>query len=162
VVHLHHAETLAARRLHHPPPLHEGDALRAQCFQPRHFGVDVVGLDVQVHARGVVDLLHLDVQIAGRVAEHLVFAAVVAGIGVGDADAERAAPERGCRIEVIDVAVDDESGEAAAVGHCRSPLVVAPSRGEEPASLLLAGKQVLRCAQDDRFIAAARGRPAVS
>src|SRR5690606_26346147 len=33
VVHLHHAEPLPARRLHHPPALHEPDPLRAQLLQ---------------------------------------------------------------------------------------------------------------------------------
>ena len=38
------------------------DALGAQRFQARDFRFDVVGLDVQMHARVVRHLLHFDVQ----------------------------------------------------------------------------------------------------
>jgi hypothetical protein len=56
-------------------------------------------------------------QVAGRVAEHLVFGGVVARVAIGDAATQRLRPEiRGC-VEVFDVAVDDETGEAAAVGY---------------------------------------------
>src|SRR5690606_26684313 len=117
VVHLHHAEPLPARRLHHPPALHERHLPGAQLLQPVGLGVDVVGLDVQVHARGMRHLLHLDVQVAGRVAELLVLGGPVAGVRVLDDHAERAAPEPGRGVEVVDVAVDDESCKATLVGH---------------------------------------------
>src|SRR3546814_3504006 len=47
----HHAEALAARRLHDPPALHLGDALGAERLQALHLRPDVVGLDVEMHAR---------------------------------------------------------------------------------------------------------------
>src|SRR5690606_4003837 len=56
-------------------------------------------------------------QVGGRVAEPLVFGAVQAGFPVGHRHAQRVAPERRGRVEVVDVAVDDESCEAAAVCH---------------------------------------------
>jgi len=46
---LQHAKPLPGRRFHHPPPLDVGDLLGAQRLQPRHLGLDVVGLDVEVH-----------------------------------------------------------------------------------------------------------------
>jgi hypothetical protein len=122
VVHLHHAEPVAGRRFHHPPALDEGDLLRPELLQARGFGIDVVGFDVQVHADGWSTFLHFDMQLAGRVAEHLVGARYVTRIGVGDAHAEGLAPERRGGIEIARLAVDDETGEAAAVGHGAPPL----------------------------------------
>src|SRR5678815_3743368 len=74
------------------------------------------------------DLLHLDMRVRRRAAELLVFAAAVAGIRIGDGKAQRAAPERGGGIEVIDLAIDDESGESAAVAHGPLPLLHGLSR----------------------------------
>ena len=85
LAHPDHAETLAIRCLHHPPALDERDPGRTQRFQPRDLGVDVIGLDVEVHARGVFDLLHFDVQVAWRAPELGVLAGA-AGIGIGDRD----------------------------------------------------------------------------
>jgi hypothetical protein len=65
----------------------------------------------------MLDLLHLDVELARRAAELLVLPRDVAGIGIGDRQPQRAAPERRRRVEVVDLAVDDESGEATAMGH---------------------------------------------
>src|SRR3546814_17927614 len=53
----HHAEALAARRLHDPPALHLGDALGAERLQALHLRLDVVGLDVEMHAALVLALL---------------------------------------------------------------------------------------------------------
>src|SRR5690606_28426343 len=114
--HPNHAEPLPARRLHQPPALHERDLLRAQFLQPVGLAVDVVGLDVPAHARGIGDLLPLGVDPARDLSQVLVFAGLVAGVGTLDAGAQRLAPERGRRVEVVDVAVDDDPGEAAAVG----------------------------------------------
>src|SRR5690606_21905735 len=52
-----HAETVAAGRFHHPPGVDLLDLFRAQRHEALDFGVDIVGFDVQVDARGVVDLL---------------------------------------------------------------------------------------------------------
>ena len=46
----HHAKALAGRRFHDPPALDEAIALRAELLEARDFGVEVVGLDVDVHA----------------------------------------------------------------------------------------------------------------
>src|SRR3546814_1008605 len=53
MLHPHDAETLAGGRLHDPPALAELDLPRAPRFQPRGFGIEVVGLAIQVHARRV-------------------------------------------------------------------------------------------------------------
>src|SRR3546814_2254280 len=42
-------------------------------------------------------------------------------VAVGDADAERAAPEVRGRVEVVGAAVDDEAGQSAVVRHRGSP-----------------------------------------
>src|SRR3546814_12628513 len=47
MLHPHDAETLAGGGLHDPPALAELDLPRAQRFQPRGFGIEVVGLDIQ-------------------------------------------------------------------------------------------------------------------
>src|SRR5690606_15795342 len=95
---------------------------------------DVVGLDVQVHARGMVDLLHFDVQVSRRVAEPLVLGAVQAGVLVDHRRPQRASPERGRRVEVVDVAVDDEACEAAAVCHGYAPVEKRGQLGSERSS----------------------------
>lgn len=43
--------------------MHESDAPRAQAFQPSHLGVEVVGLNVQVNAAGVIHLLQQDARL---------------------------------------------------------------------------------------------------
>src|SRR5256885_1987861 len=55
---VHHAKALPGRRFHHPPALHVRDPPRAELLQALHFRFQVVGLDVEVDAAGVVDLLH--------------------------------------------------------------------------------------------------------
>ena len=44
---------------------HRPDALRAEPLQPRDFGFDVVGLDVEVHAARMLDPLHLQMRLIG-------------------------------------------------------------------------------------------------
>jgi hypothetical protein len=46
--------------------------LGAQFLQPANLGVDIVGLDIEVHAAGMAHLLYLDVQAVVRVLESLV------------------------------------------------------------------------------------------
>ena len=100
MVHLHHAEAVSGRRFHHPPAVDELDLLRAQRFQACGFGIDVIGFDVQVHARGMVDFLHFDVQVGRRIAKLLVSTGHIAGVGIGDRQAQRLAPELRGGIEV--------------------------------------------------------------
>src|SRR5690606_13560880 len=61
---LDHAEAVASRRFHHDPGLHVLHALRAEFFEARDLGFDVVGLDVEVHAGRMLDALRLDVHAA--------------------------------------------------------------------------------------------------
>jgi hypothetical protein len=63
----HDAETVAGRRLHDPPALEEALAARTQLLQARDFGVEVVGLDVQVHLRLVLDALQQQEDFSGPV-----------------------------------------------------------------------------------------------
>src|SRR5512142_484714 len=53
----HDAEAVAGRRLHDPPALDERDARRAERFEARDFGVEIVGLDVEMNAWRMVDFL---------------------------------------------------------------------------------------------------------
>src|SRR5205085_12179833 len=52
-----HAEALPGGRLHYPPALDESDPPGAQSLQPLHFGFQVIRLDVEMHAAGMIDLL---------------------------------------------------------------------------------------------------------
>ncbi len=60
---------MAAGRLHDPPAsTWIADARGAQRLQAAGFRVDVIGFDIQVQARLVLDALHFDMQSAGGVA----------------------------------------------------------------------------------------------
>src|SRR6185295_15702748 len=110
----HDAETLARRRLHDDPALYALQALRTQRLEALHFGLDIVGLDVEVHAALVVHRLHLDVHALIR---HLQFHVLVAFLARQDlgGKAKRTGPEMRRRLEVVRAAVDDESREPALV-----------------------------------------------
>src|SRR5215813_7900913 len=87
----HYAKALAGGRLHHLPALDGGDAPRAEPRETQHLCLDVVGLDVEVHAAGVGDLLDLEVHLIRRRVE-----SAVDGVQrlVGTyLEAERCAPE---------------------------------------------------------------------
>ena len=110
----HDAEALPGGRLHDAPRVHLADAPCTERLEPRHLGVDVVALDVQVHAARMVDPLHLDVQAAVGVPELHVLLAFLRGEAM-HVHPQRLAPEvRGCG-EVVGVAVDDEAREPARV-----------------------------------------------
>ena len=89
-----HAEAMAGRGFEHDParPVRPRDFLRAERDQAPGLGFDVVALDVEMHARRVLDLLHLDVQPERRAVEDGV-AVAAALVGVGERQPERAAPE---------------------------------------------------------------------
>ena len=73
--------------------------------------------------------LHIEVQkVAHPSRVHLVLGGAVARVAVGDGAAQRPRPEVGGGVEVAGPAVDDETGESAAVGH-RSLLGEAESAG---------------------------------
>src|SRR3954454_12717448 len=65
----HDAEALAGGRLHHPPALDEGDALCAQRLQPPRLRLLIVGLDVEVDASLVRNLLDEHERLAGAAGE---------------------------------------------------------------------------------------------
>src|SRR5689334_19734832 len=88
------AETVPGRSLHDPPALAERDPAGAEGLQPGRLGLEVVGFDVEVDARGVVDLLQQDQRLV-RGGRELGVLAVAVLVGAGDRLAERATPERG-------------------------------------------------------------------
>src|SRR6267142_3279546 len=119
-LHAHHAKALARGRLHDPPRANLRNALRAQLLEPFHLSLDIIGLNVQVYATGVLNLLHFYVQIVGRRIEE----PVTGVLGTGrllQRVAQRLAPEARGLIDVIGTAVDDEPRESALV-HGHSPL----------------------------------------
>src|ERR1700683_666421 len=61
----HDTEALAGGGLHHTPVAHHAHLLCAELHQPRHFGVHIIRLDVQMHPAWVLDLLHLDAEVSG-------------------------------------------------------------------------------------------------
>ena len=67
----------------------------------------------------MLDLLHLDVQVTRRLAQHLVIGGVIAGVAIGDRTAERLRPEIGGGVQIARVAIDDEAGQTAAVAHAK-------------------------------------------
>src|SRR5690606_37065148 len=116
----HDAEAVPGGRFHHPPAFDEGDLARTEALEAVGLGIDVVGLDVQVHARLVRDLLQQDHRLVVGGGQHRV-AAVAVLVGRGDRLAQGGAPEGGGRAEVIDLAIQDQGHESAVVGHGGTP-----------------------------------------
>src|SRR5690606_23026227 len=73
----HHAEAVAAGRFHHPPGVNFLDLPRAERDQALRLGLDVVGLDVQMDARGMRDLLQQQDRFVGGGMQARVLAVVV-------------------------------------------------------------------------------------
>jgi hypothetical protein len=91
---------------------HQCDAAGAQTFQTHHLGLQIVGLDVQVHAAGVIHLLQQDERLVRSGLQRGVFTVAVL-IGVGNWFAEGLAPESDGFGQIIDVAVDHDGAESA-------------------------------------------------
>src|SRR6266851_9925170 len=108
-----HAEAVAGGRFHHPPPLHERDALRAQRLEPAHLGVQVVALDVQMDPARVRDLLQEHHRLLGAGAQLAIGAAL--GRDLRDGAAQRPAPEVRRAVDVGGPAIDDEGRQLALV-----------------------------------------------
>src|SRR5262249_13591282 len=90
-----------------------------QLLEAFHLGLDVIGLDVEMYTTGMVDPLHLDVQLILLRFEQPI--ARVIGTGrLPDGMTQRLAPEAGSLIQVIRTAIDDKSGKSALV-HSSSP-----------------------------------------
>src|SRR5258708_21647538 len=105
------AEALAGRRLHHRPAFEAIHHLGAQLRQARHFGGDIVGLDVYVHATLVIHTLDLHDGLVGRGLQHTVVAAAARMVGIHGAT-ERLAPEAGGPVQIGGPAVDQYGAEA--------------------------------------------------
>src|SRR5688500_4374926 len=114
----HHAEAMAAGRFHHPPALDELDLLRAQPDQPFGLGIDIIAFDVEVDAAFVADLLQQQDRLVAFGVQFGVFAVAI-DVQRRDRLAECLAPEPRGRLEVIDLAVENEGGQAAVVAHQR-------------------------------------------
>ena len=55
-----HAKPMPGRSFHHTPGLHFAESLCAERLQSRDFGLDIVGLYIQVDAAGVINALNFD------------------------------------------------------------------------------------------------------
>ena len=91
-LHPYDAEALAGGRLHHHPALQAIHHLGAQLLKARHFGRDVVGLDVQVDATFVFHTLDLHDRLIGRGLQHAIVAAAARMVWIHSA-AQCLAPE---------------------------------------------------------------------
>src|SRR5262249_38067242 len=98
------AELLAGRRGDDPPAADLLASLAAESLEARGLGVDVVALDVEVDAAGMVDALDHEQRLGGLGVERPV--AVVGGVGRQDGAAEGLAPEIGGGGDVAGLAVD--------------------------------------------------------
>src|ERR1700683_365114 len=107
----YYAEALAGGGLHDAPGPDHADTPRAEALEPAHLRLDVVALDVQVHAAFVTDLLHLDVHLIGAGLQSQVER--VGRLYGAHRQAECRTPELGRELQLLRAAVDDESGEAA-------------------------------------------------
>src|SRR5690349_3716590 len=115
----HHAEALSGGRLHHVPAAHRADAFCAEPLEPRHLRLDIVGFDVEVHAALVPDPLHLEMRLVGSGGEGTVLR--VGGVRRRtQLEAEGGAPEARGGLQVVALAVDDETCETALVHDLKS------------------------------------------
>ena len=57
------AESLARRCLHNNPAMGIGNTLGTQALKTCDLGLYIIGFDIKVNTAGVVDLLHLDLQV---------------------------------------------------------------------------------------------------
>jgi len=95
-----------------PVALHHADAARAELLQTAHFRLDVVALDIEMHAAFMTHLLHFEVRLVGGGTENAVQRLLIGRRKHRQLECRR--PEICGRVEV-GAAVDDESGETALV-----------------------------------------------
>src|SRR5688572_6502029 len=107
------AKALPGRGLEYPPGVDLLHALGSESLEPSYLGVDVVRFDIEVNATGVRYRLHLDMQPAAGI-DQLDVLVLLAG-KIPDLHAERAAPERGRRLQIVRPAIDAESSQPALV-----------------------------------------------
>src|ERR1700735_3663080 len=104
-----HAKTLARGRLQGPPGVDCLDALCTEVFQPFDFSLDVVGLDIEVHATWMAYRLHLDVKAMLMIHELLVDRALPARQGA-HRQPQCASPKIRRPVEVQGLTINDEAG----------------------------------------------------
>ena len=108
------AEALPGGRFHYPPGLDPRHPPRAQALEPPDFGVDVVGLDVQVDAARMLDGLDQNRHFIASDGQAAVVCRAWVFRTLGSA-AERGRPECRGLVEAIALAVDDDGSEPATV-----------------------------------------------
>ncbi len=92
--------------------MHEFDAVCAQRFQALNFGIDIVRLDIQMHAIRMINLLQQDHWFVGGGLQLRVFAVAIF-VGIGDRLAQCATPEFDGRREIFKLAVDHDVAQSA-------------------------------------------------
>jgi hypothetical protein len=109
-----HAEQQPGRVAHHLPGMHAPHPLGAELRKPRHLGVQVIGVDVQVHPGGPL------VQALGQQPEVVTGQGRAVVLGKGERRqflAECPLPERHLALMVAGRNVDDDLVQAAEVRH---------------------------------------------
>src|SRR5437764_2941585 len=114
---VHDAETLARRRLHHDPALDVRNATGAEHLEAARLGLEVVGLDVEMDAALMLDLLYEQDRLA-RVGIQQAIQRIALGFGP-PAASKRATPELRSGVEIGGLAIEDEGRQPAAM-HPRS------------------------------------------
>src|SRR6516162_317556 len=109
----HYAEALPGGRLPDVPTLERADAARAEFLQAPHLRLDVVALDVEMHAALVLYLLYFEMRLVGVGAQNAIERLLVRCRT--HRQVQRCRPETRRRIHIVGAAVDDESGEATLV-----------------------------------------------
>src|SRR5690348_11003896 len=113
---------LPARRLHHDPTRQFLHHFRAELLQALHFGGDIVGLDVDVHAALVVHPLDLHDGLVRRGLQHSIVTAA-AGVFRIHGSAEGRGPEPSSCVQVFGLAVDQQCAETGVMHRAHpSPL----------------------------------------
>ncbi len=110
---LDEAKAVAGGRFHHDPPLHSADTLGTESLETDGLGLPVVGLDVDMDVRRVVDRLKQYGRVTIRRPDDGVLSVRVDAAVI----AERCRPEGEGVRKVYRLTVDDDDAEARVVGQ---------------------------------------------
>jgi hypothetical protein len=115
----HDAKPVTGRGLHNAPGFYLANAFGAQTFKSRHFRLDIICLDIQMYAAGVVHPLHFDVQTQFPRIESAVSCFLLRAEPL-DTVAQGLPPEPGGLVKVAAFAIYNKTCQTTFV-HDRSP-----------------------------------------
>lgn len=116
-----HAESVPGWRLHHPPAADLFDTACAQGFQSLYFGFDIGRFDIQMHAAGMVHRLQQNARLP-FIGDQLPVMRIHRILQAPAIVPQRRRPEVCGGIEIVDLAIDDDLREPAAV-HEQAPRI---------------------------------------